>query len=100
MKLRNVRAVASRVEDLVPDAGFDIIISRAFSDLQTFAHLASPHLSRQGVLVAMKGSLPRDEIDMLPTDVSVIRTIELAVPGLEAERHLVVMRRCDEDVIR
>jgi 16S rRNA (guanine527-N7)-methyltransferase len=92
LQLRNVRASASRVETFVADAPFDVVIARAFSDLQAFARVASPHLSRAGVMVAMKGSLPHDEIDALPPRIAVIGTPRLAVPGLDAERHLVLMR--------
>ena len=54
LALRNVRAVASRVEAFDADAPFDVVISRAFSELRPFAELASRHVARDGVLVAMK----------------------------------------------
>jgi len=96
LELANVRAVASRVEDFAPDEPFDIVISRAFSDLRTFAALASRHLAPNGLLVAMKGTLPRDEIDALPPGVVVTAMPALDVPGLGAERHLVTMRVVQE----
>jgi 16S rRNA (guanine527-N7)-methyltransferase len=92
LALTNVRAVAARVEDYTADEPFDIVISRAFSDLRTFATLASRHVAPGGMLVAMKGALPRDEIDALPADIVVTATPRLDVPGLDAERHLVSMR--------
>jgi len=46
----------------------------------------------KNLLVAMKGALPNDEIAALPPNVLVLRTPRLHVPGLAAERHLVVMR--------
>ena len=92
LELSNVKAVASRVEDFAADAPFDVVISRAFSDLGTFARLASRLVSRDGVIVAMKGALPHDEIEALPPDIAVIATPSLRVQGLDAERHLVVMR--------
>ena len=97
LELANVRAVASRVEDFAPDEPFDVVISRAFSDLRTFAALAWRHLSPNGLLVAMKGALPRDEIDALPPGVVVTATPALDVPGLGAERHLVTMRVAQEE---
>ncbi|MCE7878506.1 MAG: 16S rRNA (guanine(527)-N(7))-methyltransferase RsmG, partial [Betaproteobacteria bacterium PRO3] len=42
--------------------------------------------------LAMKGALPGDEIAALPADVEVVDTPRLDVPGLDGERHLVVMR--------
>ena len=92
LQLSNVRAIASRIEDLPQGESFDVVISRAFSDLSTFAKLAAPHLAHDGLLMAMKGALPNDEIAALPPNVFVLRTPRLHVPGLDAERHLVVMR--------
>jgi 16S rRNA (guanine527-N7)-methyltransferase len=93
LQLRNVCAMASRAEDFIADAPFDVVISRAFSDLPTFARAASRHVSPAGVMVAMKGTLPRDEIDALPASIAVIGTPKIVVPGLDAQRHLVIMRR-------
>jgi len=92
LPLRNVEAIGARIEDYAPAAPFDVAVSRAFSDLATFARAALPHLARDGVLLAMKGALPRDEIAALPAGVEVVATPRLEVPGLDAERHLVVMR--------
>lgn len=90
--LRNVRPVASRVEDYVADQQFDVVISRAFSDLASFAQGARAHVAPGGVIVAMKGALPQDEIDALPADIGVTSTPSLDVPALEAQRHLVIMQ--------
>jgi len=90
--LSNVTAVVARVEDFVADAPFDVVISRAFSDLRSFARLALPHVASDGVIAAMKGVLARDEIDALPRDIEVVATPALHVPGLDAARHLVLMR--------
>lgn len=95
--LSNVRAIASRVEALRTEDPFDVVISRAFSDLRTFARLAGPHVARDGVLIAMKGALAHEEIDALPSHVRVAATPSLAVPGLDAERRLVIMRIDRED---
>ena len=60
-----------------------------------FAEVASRHVAQDGLLVAMKGVLAQDEIAALPPHVAVIATPELDVPGLDAKRHLVVMRVID-----
>jgi 16S rRNA (guanine527-N7)-methyltransferase len=91
--LGNVRAVASRVEDYRPGAPFDVVISRAFSDLCNFARVARRHVADDGLIVAMKGALPVAEIAELPEDIAVVATPVLDVPGLDAERHLVIMQR-------
>lgn len=89
--LANVRAVACRIEDYRPGARFDVVISRAFSDLRSFAGAARRHVAEPGVIVAMKGALPAAEIDALPGDIAVVATPALDVPGVDAERHLVIM---------
>ena len=66
LALANVEVVASRIEDYRPAERFDVVISRAFSDLRTFVDGALPCVIDDGVLIAMKGALPRDEIAALP----------------------------------
>jgi len=86
-------AVATRIEDYAPTAPFDVVISRAFADLRTFAESSARHVADHGVLVAMKGVHPDEELADLPADIVVIATHALAVPGLDAARHLIVMQR-------
>ena len=93
LSLSNVEAVIARVEDYVPAAPFDVVISRAFSDLATFAATSARHLAEGGQLVAMKGVHPDEEIAQLPPEFRVVATPALTVPGLDGERHLVVMAR-------
>ena len=90
--LANASAVESRAETFRADAPYDVVISRAFSDLRTFVEVAAAHVTDGGMLVAMKGTLPNSEIRALPAHVTVTATPRLSVPGLAAERHLVVMR--------
>jgi 16S rRNA (guanine527-N7)-methyltransferase len=89
--LRNAAVETRRVEDFVPPERFDVVISRAFSDLRTFAHAALPLLASGGVLAAMKGVFPHEEIEDLPEDVRVVATPALSVPGVDGLRHLVLM---------
>lgn len=91
--LLNAAAHATRVEDFVPDAPFDVVISRAFADLATFAASSARHLAPHGLLVAMKGVHPDEELSELPPEFVVTAKPSLAVPGLSAARHLIVMQR-------
>jgi len=93
LALANVRVVASRIEDFADDARFDVVISRAFAELAPFARLALPHVADGGIIVAMKGACPRDEIAALPGGVAVVSVPALDVPGLGAQRHLVILRK-------
>jgi 16S rRNA (guanine527-N7)-methyltransferase len=91
LQLANVQVVTERVESWQPEARFDTIVSRAFAELGEFASLASRLLAPQGVLAAMKGVHPFEEIERLPQGFRVEQVIRLRVPGLDAERHLVLM---------
>ena len=91
LALTNVEVVTARVEHYVPAAPFDVVISRAFSDLAAFAEVSARHLAPGGRLFAMKGVHPGEEIAQLPEGMRVIAAPALAVPGLDAQRHLVVM---------
>jgi 16S rRNA (guanine527-N7)-methyltransferase len=55
--------------------------------------VALPHVSGDGVIVAMKGAYPGDEIAALARDVALVAAPALDVPGLDAQRHLVILRK-------
>ncbi|MCL1825654.1 MAG: 16S rRNA (guanine(527)-N(7))-methyltransferase RsmG [Betaproteobacteria bacterium] len=91
--LLNRRAETIRAADF-PDGGVEGAISRAFSSLADFARLAGHWVKDGGALYAMKGALPQaqTEIAALPAGWILDSTHPLTVPGLEAERHLLVLR--------
>jgi 16S rRNA (guanine527-N7)-methyltransferase len=92
--LHNVAPVQARLETYAPEglisAPFDAIISRAFASLAAFA-AAARHLAGVARLLAMKGRYPAAELAGLPDWLRVDSVERLAVPGLQAERHLVIM---------
>jgi 16S rRNA (guanine527-N7)-methyltransferase len=96
LHLRNVVAHATRVEDFQPIAPFDVVISRAFADLATFAATSARHLAPHGLLVAMKGVHPDEELAELPSEFTVLSKPVLAVPGLDAARHVIVMQHATD----
>lgn len=85
--LTNFTVHAGRVETLAHR--FDAVISRAFSSLADFVALAG-HLADD--LWAMKGVYPEDEVLALPAGWTVLESHVLAVPGLDARRHLLRLR--------
>ncbi|HEY5310711.1 MAG TPA: 16S rRNA (guanine(527)-N(7))-methyltransferase RsmG [Casimicrobiaceae bacterium] len=89
--LGNVVSQAARIEDYAPPLPFAIVIARAFSDLASLAALAARHLAPDGRMYAMKGAYPLDELAALPKQFKVVAAPALRVPGLDAERHLIVM---------
>lgn len=89
--LANVETVQARLEEYGPEPPPDTVISRAFGSLADFA-AAARHLLRPGSrLLAMKGRAPRSELEALPGWLGVDAVEELAVPGLQEQRHLVMM---------
>ena len=92
LDIRNVQAVAERAESFQGKKNFDVVIARAVGALVDLLHNADKLLAPHGRLLAMKGRSPEDEIKTLPrgwrAEVSRLR-----VPGLDAERHLVVISR-------
>lgn len=91
LKLQNVEAVHSRVEDYQSLAPFDVVISRAFSSVAEYARMTRHLLGPKSRLLAMKGKHPESEIKDLPEWIMVEAVEKLAVPGLHEERHLVIM---------
>jgi 16S rRNA (guanine527-N7)-methyltransferase len=92
LKLTNAEVVTDRSEQWRPSEGFDVVISRAFADLPGFVD-AGRHLCRAGgVLAAMKGVYPHEELAQLVPEVQLEQVFPLQVPGLKAARHLVLLR--------
>lgn len=91
LQLKNVQIVSDRVELYQAESPFQIITSRAFSDLAEFVRLTRHLLAANGHWAALKGVYPFEEIAQLPKEVSVQSVEKLLVPGVDAERHLVMM---------
>lgn len=92
LDLGNTTIVNERVEQWQPEAKFDAVISRAFSDIADFVRLTQ-HLVDRGRWYAMKGGNPHDETAQLPKGFRVDKLIALKVPGLDAARHLIVIEQ-------
>jgi 16S rRNA (guanine527-N7)-methyltransferase len=91
--LPNLQALHARIEQVSDPTGFDVITSRAFASLSDFVSLTAPLLSPAGCWMAMKGKVPEDELAALPSTVDVFHVEPISVPGLEAQRCLIWMRR-------
>ncbi|MDF9736909.1 16S rRNA (guanine(527)-N(7))-methyltransferase RsmG [Acinetobacter baumannii] len=95
LKLKNVIAVQTRVEnqDTIDELGqFDVITSRAFASLTDFVEAARPYLHEQSIIAAMKGLIPVEEMEELKQEFS-CKVIELHVPRLDEQRHLLLLQR-------
>ncbi len=88
--LKNVAAHHARVEDM--QGQYAQISSRAFAELKLFVELTRHLLAPGGRWLAMKGVRPDTEIAALPADIAVETVLPLHVPGLDAERHLIILK--------
>ncbi|WCM88343.1 16S rRNA (guanine(527)-N(7))-methyltransferase RsmG [Acidovorax sp. NCPPB 3576] len=91
LRLPNLHGIHARVETL--SGPYDLVSCRAFASLPDFTHWSGGAMARHAVWLAMKGKRPDDEIAALPAEVEVFHVEPLAVPGLDAERCIVWMRR-------
>jgi 16S rRNA (guanine527-N7)-methyltransferase len=89
--ISNLAVATARIEAFRPAAPYPAIISRALSDLKEFVVLSRPLLAPGGRWYAMKGLYPHEEIAQLPAGVKLVARHELAVPGVEGARHLIVL---------
>lgn len=91
--LPNVTPYCGRIEQYRPAEQFTFIVSRAFAELADFVMPSHSLLQTEGRWLAMKGVWPHDEIARLPDGGPIVETVHrLIVPGVEGERHLVVLR--------
>ncbi len=88
--LSNVHVVHGRVEKL--QGQFGQIVARAFASLPDLVAWTRHMLAPGGHWLAMKGTMPDEEVARLPAGVVVERRLPLVVPGLDAERHLLILK--------
>jgi 16S rRNA (guanine527-N7)-methyltransferase len=86
--IHNISSIESRVEAYQPEQKFDGVLSRAFAsihDMLTWCH----HLpAEHGQFYALKGQLSDEEMQQIPAGFAITETIELKVPKLDEQRHL------------
>ena len=90
LELKSVAVHHARVEEM--RGQYAQISSRAFAELARFVSLTRHLLAPGGRWLAMKGARPDDEFKALPAGSEVEAIIPLAVPGLDAERHLIILK--------
>lgn len=93
LNIKNVKVVQARVEELQSENYFDVIISRAFSAIVDFLEKTKHLCCDEGVFLAMKGNYPEQELKEIGKEFKVLKTYELKIVGLNAQRHLVVIKR-------
>lgn len=91
--LKNITVCHSRAEEYHPQQAFDVVLTRAFAGIDQIVALTGHLLSKDGVLLAMKGHMPDMELEKLHAKALVI---PVHVPGVEAKRCLVRIEPFEE----
>jgi 16S rRNA (guanine527-N7)-methyltransferase len=108
--LDNIEACHIRAEDLTRDFvsnnSYDVIISRALSSLVNFVQMSLPLLSKDGLIIAMKGKMSVKEIesalslikkrpDSKENSISNFNIIlkKYRLPYLKSERSIVILKK-------
>jgi 16S rRNA (guanine527-N7)-methyltransferase len=100
MKLEHIEALQIRAENLSKDPefanSFDVIISRALSDLTPFVKNALPLLAPQGKIMAMKGNVDPEELNAVrantPQDLYSLKIEYYRLPSMNALRSIVIIK--------
>ena len=100
LDLEHIEALQIRAETLSKDPefanSFDVIISRALSDLAPFLKNALPLLAPQGTILAMKGKTDPEELDAvranIPQDLYSLEIENYRLPSMNAQRCIVVIK--------
>ena len=91
--LEKVSVHSGHVEKLASENMFDVITSRAFAELIDFVNLSGHLLEQDGSMIALKGKKPDEEIQRLPLAWRIEKVESLSVPGMQADRHLVWIKK-------
>jgi len=100
LRLENTEALQIRAENLLQEPEFtypfDVIISRALSDLTPFVKKALPLLAKQGTIIAMKGKLNPKELDAVrantPAGRYSVDVENYRLPSINALRSIVIIK--------
>ena len=91
--LNNTKTICERSESIELEQKVDAIVCRALGSLSYFVSVAGHMLKKQGRLLAMKGKIPHSELSEIPLGWEALETKKIHVPHLQAERHLITVRK-------
>ena len=95
LAIKNINPIHARIEDFNNETSFDTVICRSYASLSKIYINSKKNLKDKGIIIAMKGKIPHQEIEELESlnkNVS-LKVEKLDVPGLEAERHAVIIKK-------
>jgi 16S rRNA (guanine527-N7)-methyltransferase len=92
LNIENAIPIQSRVEDVLPNQVFDVVLSRAFASLDDMLHWCKHLSDKEGVFLALKGQLHQQELNEIPKQFTLVQSIPLLIPSLAGDRHLVEIK--------
>jgi len=93
LRLDNIRVRHCKMEEYRPAQPFETVVCRAFSSLSDIIQHAGDVCTDEGRILAMKGVYPVAEIEELADPDWVQEVVPINVPGLDAQRHVVILAR-------
>lgn len=90
--LSNVEALQARAGEWRPAAPFDTVVARAFAPLPVLLRQVAALCGPATRVLAMKGRRDPAERTALPAGWQIEADLDLEVPGLDAERHILLLR--------
>ena len=91
LKLKNVRVINKRAEEVTATRAPETIISRALGSLDYFIDVAGHLLPKKGKAIAMKGKAEKFKLEKTSKNFQVLQIKKINVPYLDADRHAVCM---------
>ena len=102
LELESVRVITARAEEAGQQPEhrerYDVAVARAVSRLSVLAEYMLPLVKVGGYVIAQKGQNPAEEIEAARSALRIlggqlIKVQPVAVPGLDGERHLVIIKK-------
>ena len=94
--LDNAKVAKARAEDYAPGKRFDTVIARALASLPRLAELSAHLVEESGQVLALKGKYPAEELEAIRSLSEWEYSVKpVDVPGLDAERHIVRLKRIE-----
>ncbi len=95
--LTNIQIETARVESWVPDVIYDVVVTRAFADLNTTVNRIDHVLGREGSLYTMTTDSAAEVTTTMPANMELEEVQEIRVPGQDWSFNLMKIRRSQRD---
>jgi len=93
LNIDNITIVCDRVEKYKPKTLFDVVISRAFTEVGNYLQLAGHLCKPNGHILAMKGPRIESEDNVAKIGFELSKEIDIQVPFLDATRRLLIFNK-------